>query len=64
MNDHHQLLTMKELGAALRRPRSYIQAMKSRGFKMPGGQATLNEARAWLARNPPPRSKKTFLPAA
>lgn len=51
------LLNAKELAALLRKSRSYIFAMKARGFIMPGGTATLTEARVWLSRNPPPRSK-------
>lgn len=62
--EHSQLLKIKELAAALRRPRSYVHAMKRRGFVMPGGTATLSEARAWLARNPAPRSEVEFRPAA
>lgn len=50
-----QLLTTKELAAALKRSRGYVQAMKARGFPMPGGTATVEEARAWLARHPQPR---------
>jgi len=53
------LLTLKELALSLRRSRGYISAMKSRGFIMPGGTATLAEARSWLARNPPPKSRKS-----
>jgi predicted sugar kinase len=59
-----QLLTIKELAATLGRSRTYVAAMKRAGFMMPGGQATLSEARAWLARNPPPRSRKLFLSKA
>ena len=54
MND---LLTTKELAAALRKSRSYVQAMKRRGFQMPGGVATVAEARRWLVRNPKPRAR-------
>ena len=42
MND---LLTIKELAAALKRSRFYVHAMKRRGFQMPGGVATVAEAR-------------------
>ena len=41
MND---LLTIKELAAALKRSRFYVHAMKRRGFQMPGGVATVAEA--------------------
>lgn len=44
-----QLLFMDELADALRKSRSYIKAMKRAGFVMPGGTATLEEARGWLA---------------
>lgn len=64
MNNDQKLMTGKELAAALGRERTYVSAMKRRGFVMPGGQATLAEARAWLARNPPPRSKFYFDAAA
>jgi hypothetical protein len=51
----NELLTTKELAFALKRSRSYVQAMKARGFPMPGGTATVAEARAWLASHPQPR---------
>jgi len=54
MND---LLTIKELAAALKRSRFYVLAMKRRGFQMPGGVATVAEARRWLAQNPKPMSR-------
>lgn len=54
MND---LLTIKELAARLGRNRTYVQAMKRRGFQMPGGVATVAEARRFLARNPQPRAR-------
>jgi len=50
------LLTRKELAAALRRHVSYVSAMKRRGFVMPGGTATLGEARSFLKRCGAPRS--------
>lgn len=52
-----ELLTCKELAERLRRAPSYIYAMRARGFAMPGGRATLAEARAWLIRNPAPKSR-------
>jgi hypothetical protein len=52
-----RLLTPKELAYALRKARSYVYAMKRRGFPMPGGTARLSEARAWLVRNPKPRGR-------
>lgn len=57
-------LTIKELAAAMRRNRTYVHAMKRNGFVMTDGKATLAEARAWLARNPKPRSEQTFKAAA
>jgi hypothetical protein len=49
MND---LLYIKELAAKLRKSRTYVHAMKKSGFKMPGGTATIEEARNWLKKNP------------
>jgi hypothetical protein len=57
MTTREPLLSGKELAAALGRDRTYISAMKKRGFEMPGGRATLREARSFLARNPRPRSR-------
>lgn len=51
------LLTVKELANVLRKHPSYVYAMTGQGFKMPGGTATIEEARAWLARHPHPRKK-------
>jgi hypothetical protein len=64
MTDPHQHLCVKELAAALGRHRNYVGWMKRRGFLMPGNLATLAEARAWLARNPAPRSRIKFEVAA
>lgn len=50
------LFTVKELAALLKRSRSYVFAMKRRGFVMVGNRATLTEARNWLAGHPMPRS--------
>lgn len=47
-------LSAKELAHALRRSRGYIAAMKRRGFRMPGGTCTLEEALEWLDANPKP----------
>lgn len=52
-----ELLRPKELAARLRRATSYVYAMKARGFPMPGGTATLEEAREWLRKNPQPRAE-------
>lgn len=51
------LFNAKELAFLLKRSRTYIYAMKRRGFQMAGGVATLAEARNWLAQNPNPRRK-------
>lgn len=46
------LLYIKELAQQLRKSRTYVHAMKKAGFRMPGGTATLSEARDWLANHP------------
>jgi len=53
-----KLLCVSELAFELRRSTKYVYAMRKRGFIMPGGTATLEEARAWLARNPSPCAEK------
>lgn len=55
MND--PLLTSKELAGLLRRDVSFVYAMRAGGFPMPGGTATLSEARAWLIAHPNPRAR-------
>lgn len=55
----HQLMTRKELALALRRSVRFVDYMKAKGFMMPGGMATVAEARAWLARNPAPSPRST-----
>jgi len=64
VNDKHKLLSVKELAAEMGRDRTYVWAMKRRGFEMPGGRATVAEARSFLARNPKPRSKDETREAA
>ena len=59
-SDAKKLLNGNELADALGRHRNYITFMRRRGFSMPGGLATIAEARAWLVRNPAPRSRKMF----
>lgn len=54
-----KLLTAKELAAELRRGYRYVLAMRARGFQMPGGTATLSEAREWLRGTPKPCAKST-----
>ena len=51
--DHgNELLSGKELAAALKRTPQYVSAMKRDGFLMPGNRATLNQALIWLHENP------------
>jgi hypothetical protein len=59
---HHQLHHRKSLAFELRRSVRYVASMKARGFVMTGNRATVAEARAWLAANPPPcaRTKCSF----
>lgn len=47
-----QYLTVGELAWELRRSRWYVYAMQRAGFRMPGGTATVAEAKAWLLANP------------
>lgn len=56
-----KLLTPKELGSAIGRNRIYIEAMKRDGFEMPGGMATVQEAREWLKKHPKPRRRAGIL---
>lgn len=53
-----KLLCVSELAYELRRSTKFVYRMRKRGFIMPGGTATLEEARAWLARNPSPCAEK------
>lgn len=55
--EHHKLLTTKELAEALRRAPSYVYKMRKLGFPMPGGVATISEAREWLTIHPNPRKR-------
>ena len=55
MQRTEQLLTAKELAAALRRHPTYVYAMRKAGFPMPGFRATLSAAIAWVADHPQPR---------
>lgn len=56
MNPPTQLLSVKDLARELGRGERYVWYMRARGFKMPGGRATVVEARQWLARHPKPCS--------
>lgn len=47
-----QLYYADEIADQLRRSRVYVYAMKAAGFQMPGGTATLAEARDWLRAHP------------
>ena len=47
-----QLLYASELATKLRRSEWYVYQMKKAGFEMPGGTATLSEAREWLSNTP------------
>ena len=55
----NKLFSIKELAAELGRGRTYVWAMKCRGFKMPGGRATIADALAWLEKHPVPRARNT-----
>lgn len=57
--EHHRMLTTKELAEALRRAPSYVYRMRALGFPMPGGVATIAEARSWLTVNPHPRRRQS-----
>jgi len=51
------LLTPKELAAEAGFSIRTMRQIVRRGFKMPGGLATLDELRDWQRRNPRPFSK-------
>lgn len=50
--EQERLLNVNELAWALRRSRQYVYWMKKWEFSMPGGTATLSEARQWLREHP------------
>lgn len=52
MSAGEELLNVNELAAALKRCRQYVYWMKVWNFPMPGGTATLSEARQWLLDHP------------
>lgn len=56
----NRLCNVEELAAALGRSRTYVSGMKRAGFTMPGGTATVNEARKWLRENPEYNSKTVW----
>jgi hypothetical protein len=55
MPGNEELLTAKELAIRLKKSRTYVYAMKARGFRMPGGVSTIGAALVWLTRHPKPR---------
>jgi hypothetical protein len=48
----NELLSGKELAAALKRTPTYVSAMHREGFPMPGNRATVNQALIWLHEHP------------
>lgn len=52
------LLSVKELAKQLGRSERYVWWMRARGFEMPGGKATLTEAREWLSDHPQPSKRR------
>jgi len=60
IHEFEKLKTIDELAADLSRSRAYVSAMKRAGFPMPGGTATVNEARDWLRDNPEFRAGKAW----
>jgi hypothetical protein len=52
------LLSVKELAAALKKHPSYVYSMKAHGFRMVSRLTTLNAALRWLARHPNPRGRR------
>lgn len=51
--EKRKLLSGKELADELGRCEDYPRAMRRAGFRMPGGRATLEEARRWLSKRKP-----------
>lgn len=52
MTDWDEPHDVKGLAGMLKRTREYIEDMKTCGFVMPGGRATLRMAFDWLAKHP------------
>ena len=50
--DWDEPMDVKGLAEVLKRSRAYVEDMKTLGFPMVGGRATLRMAFDWLARNP------------
>lgn len=55
-----EFLTVKELAAGLNRSAWYVYGMRKAGFRMPGGTASIEEAREWLRHHPHFRAKDSF----
>jgi hypothetical protein len=64
MQTTEKLYTAKELAGELGRSYRFVFWMRKRGFEMPGGTATLAEARAWLRANPQPCRRSFAAPLA
>ncbi|HNX52337.1 MAG TPA: hypothetical protein PKI68_01185 [Pontiellaceae bacterium] len=54
----NELMSCKELAAALKRTPQYVSAMRRDGFIMPGDRATVNHALIWLHEHPQFRQNK------
>lgn len=52
-----RLLSAKELADAFGRHVNWVYAMVADGFSMPGGRATVWEAREWLSVHPHPQRR-------
>lgn len=55
--DPNELHDAKTLAIRLKRHSSFVYAMKQRGFKMPGGRASVNQALRWLSNHIAPKSR-------
>jgi hypothetical protein len=53
----NELLDSKELAKQLKRHVSFVYAMRQRGFQMPGGRASIDEALRWLSNHIAPKSR-------
>lgn len=58
VSDGDELQDRKGLADGIKRNPYYVGAMVRDGFPMPGGRATINEARTWLVNNPDFRQRK------
>lgn len=57
-----QLYTSKQLAEKLQRHINFVYGMRRSGFRMPGGTATLAEARAFLRGHPHPTARPNGKP--